>query len=71
MALLKEAGGTERSMITKDLKMRIEDDAYVVDPQAVAAAMLRRAAVLRMPVPVIRRGAHVPAGRVLRVRPGR
>jgi hypothetical protein len=50
-------------MRNKELKARIEGDAYVVDPQLVAAAMLRRAAILRMPVPVItRRGARARAG---------
>jgi hypothetical protein len=50
-------------MLNKELKARIEHDAYVVDPQLVAAAMLRRAAILRMPVPVVsRRGARALAG---------
>jgi hypothetical protein len=46
-------------MYLKELKERVEHDAYVVDPQEVAEAMLRRAAARRADVPAItRRGAR-------------
>jgi hypothetical protein len=46
-------------MYLKELKQRVEDDNYVVDPQLVAAALLQRAAARREDVPhVSRRGAR-------------
>jgi len=46
-------------MYLKSLKERVEHDTYVVDPQLVAEALLRRAAARRADVPTItRRGAR-------------
>jgi hypothetical protein len=46
-------------MYLKELKQRVEDDSYVVDPQLVAAALLKRAAARREDAPhVTRRGAR-------------
>jgi hypothetical protein len=49
----------QRKMYLKELKQRLEDDSYVVDPQLVAAALLKRAAAGQAGVPAItRRGAR-------------
>lgn len=46
-------------MYLKELKQRLDDDTYVVDPQLVAAALLQRAAAREADVPAItRRGAR-------------
>jgi hypothetical protein len=46
-------------MYLKELKQRVEDDSYVVDPHLVAAALLQRAAARREDVPLVtRRGAR-------------
>jgi hypothetical protein len=58
-------------MYVKELKARVQDDAYVVDPHLVAEALLRRAAALRADAPsVTRRGARdrAAAGHHLRPR---
>lgn len=50
---------TERKMYVKQLKERVEHDAYVVDAHQVAEAMLRHAAARREGAPTIsRRGAR-------------
>jgi ribosomal protein S3 len=50
---------SERKMYVKELKERVEHDAYVVDAHRVAEAMLRRAAARRADAPSItRRGAR-------------
>jgi hypothetical protein len=49
----------DRIMYVKELKDRVEHDAYVVDPHLVAEALLRRAAARRAGAPsVTRRGAR-------------
>ena len=49
-------------MLVQQLKDRVREDAYVVDPQVVAVAVLRRAAEGQMGQPPIsRRGARVRA----------
>lgn len=49
-------------MLVKQLKDRVREDAYVVDPEVVAVAVLRRAAEGQMGQPRIsRRGARVRA----------
>lgn len=54
----------DRTMHLMTLKLRLANDAYVVDPQAVAMAMLRdadpRTAIL--PVALSRPSARAPAG---------
>ena len=47
-----------RSMSVKELKERVDDDSYVVDPQAVAEALLRRRKDILFPVVTRRRGAR-------------
>jgi hypothetical protein len=50
-------------MHVDELKARVKDDAYVVDPKAVAEALLRHDAPRRaLMVPVSRCGARGPAG---------
>jgi hypothetical protein len=51
-----------RQMFVKELKDLVRDEAYIVDPQLVAAAVLRRAAEGQMGQrPITRRGAHARA----------
>jgi hypothetical protein len=51
--------GRTSSMRMDELKARVKDDAYVVDPQVVAEALLRHDAPLRaLARPVSRRGAR-------------
>ena len=57
-------------MYLKELKERVAHDAYVVDPQLVAEALLRRAAARRADVPSItRRGARDRAAGTRHPRP--
>jgi hypothetical protein len=50
---------SELQMYLKELKERVEHDAYVIDPHLVAEALLRRAAERRAGVPTVtRRGAR-------------
>jgi hypothetical protein len=50
-------------MYLKELKQRLEDDNYVVDPHLVAVAMLQRAAARQADAPSLtRRGARDRAG---------
>jgi hypothetical protein len=59
-----QQGGTDtkgraRSMRVDELKARVKDDAYVVDPRLVAEALLRHDAPLRaLALPISRRGAR-------------
>ena len=49
-------------MYVKELKERVEHDAYVVDAHLVAEAMMRRVAARRADAPTVsRRGARVRA----------
>jgi hypothetical protein len=53
---------SDSEMYLKDLKERVAQDAYVVDPHQVAEAMLRRAAERRAGAPTLtRRGARARA----------
>jgi hypothetical protein len=57
-------------MYLKELKARVAHDTYVVDPQLVAEALLRRAAARRADAPsVSRRGARDRAGSLPHRRP--
>jgi hypothetical protein len=47
-----------------ELKARVKDDAYVVDPKAVAEALLRSDAARRALAPVSRCGARARAASV-------
>jgi hypothetical protein len=59
MQNLQGVSETERTMYMKQLKERVEHDAYVVDAHLVAEAMLRRAADQRTSAPTVsRRGAR-------------
>jgi ribosomal protein S3 len=50
---------SEHEMYVKELKDRVEHDAYVVDAQLVAEAMLRRVAARKAGAPTVtRRGAR-------------